>query len=413
MRNRVLALIVVAVAALGCNEPTAVNDVERVPAQFIAIAAGGYHACGVDTIGRAWCWGSNQAGAVGVGLGLCRDCGGQPRRVQTSLRFTAITAGTSHTCGIDTDKRAYCWGDDYFSALGTGQANVCGASDGRLCSAFPVPVGGNFTFKSIVAGTFGTCGLTESGIAKCWGYQAFTANLLLPTPVTVRFQPTGDSSWALIGHTDAGLSGCGVTSSNAASCWGPNFLGQLGLGFLSDARAAPIAVTLPEPVRSVSNGSGFACALAIAGDVWCWGLSVNGSLGLGSAPSVGCSSSSTGVCHPTPTKVIGGRHYSSLAVGWQHVCAIDATSAETYCWGSNGAGAIGTAELATSQIATTPTRAADGLKFTSLSAGYQFTCGLLADRSAYCWGVNAQGQISLTDGTVYSAKPVRITVPAQ
>lgn len=412
MRNPLFVLLAVASIAVACSEPTAVEEVARVPGQFIAISAGGHHACALDTEGRAWCWGSNQAGAVGMPLNLCRECGGLPRVVQTTLRFTAISAGTNHTCAIATDKRAYCWGDDYYSALGTGQANVCGALDGRLCASTPVPVGGNFTFKSIVAGTFGTCGLTESSVAKCWGFQAFTANLLLVTPVTLRLAATGDSSWASIGHTDAGQSGCGVTPSNAAACWGPNFFGQLGIGFVSESRAAPIAIKLPEPVQSISNGSGFACALSTAGEAWCWGLSVSGSLGVGSTASVGCSAVANNVCFPTPLKVIGGRHFSSLAVGWQHVCAIDATSGETYCWGFNGAGAIGAPELATSQIATTPTRAANGLKFTGVSAGYQFSCGLTAEGAAYCWGANSQGQISLTDGTSYSAKPVRIMVPA-
>src|SRR3989475_2014898 len=45
-------------------------------------------------------------------------------RAQDSLQFTSLVAGWAHTCGLTRDGRAYCWGWNPGGALGIGDTVV-------------------------------------------------------------------------------------------------------------------------------------------------------------------------------------------------------------------------------------------------------------------------------------------------
>jgi len=96
----------------------------------------------------------------------------------------------------------------------------------------------------------------------------------------------------------------------------------------------------------------------------------------------------------TPTSVVGGLTFTSLALGAQHTCGL--TSGGTaYCWGANEEGQLGDGTFAPRRL--TPTPVAGGLTFTSLALGEVHTCGLTSGGAAYCWGWNGGGQLG--DGT--------------
>jgi alpha-tubulin suppressor-like RCC1 family protein len=102
---------------------------------FAALAAGGAHTCGIESSGILYCWGANDRGQLGTGV-----IGGTstvPTRVATTLLFSAITAGKSHTCAIaKNDGRGYCWGLNADGQLGDGttidRANPTPIADVRL-----------------------------------------------------------------------------------------------------------------------------------------------------------------------------------------------------------------------------------------------------------------------------------------
>jgi alpha-tubulin suppressor-like RCC1 family protein len=71
----------------------------------------------LTSTGAAYCWGRNLDGELGNGS---RDNGGVPIAVNTQLRFTHISAGTTHTCGMSTMGEAYCWGRNETGQLGVG-----------------------------------------------------------------------------------------------------------------------------------------------------------------------------------------------------------------------------------------------------------------------------------------------------
>lgn len=85
------------------------------------------------------------------------------------------------------------------------------------------------------------------------------------------------------------------------------------------------------------------------------------------------------------------------------------TSNQTYCWGQNPLGTLGTGDSIQRMV---PARSNPGMAFTKVVIGKgtgEFACGLTTDRSAYCWGV----RMKLGDGVLapypeYSAIPVLV-----
>ncbi|HZI77418.1 MAG TPA: hypothetical protein VFD73_25920 [Gemmatimonadales bacterium] len=91
------------------------------------VVAGWVHTCGVTNANIAFCWGSNGFGQNGNGTTTGSRT---PVRVSGTLAFSAVTTGPgpqldavyfgSHSCGITTTNRVYCWGDNQAGQLGDG-----------------------------------------------------------------------------------------------------------------------------------------------------------------------------------------------------------------------------------------------------------------------------------------------------
>ena len=69
----------------------------------------------------------------------------------TTVTFIAISSGDVHTCGLQGDGSAVCWGSN---------------EDGQSS-----PPEGE-TFTNISSGAFHTCGLREDGATECWGIRS-------------------------------------------------------------------------------------------------------------------------------------------------------------------------------------------------------------------------------------------------
>jgi alpha-tubulin suppressor-like RCC1 family protein len=232
---------------------------------FAMLTAGG-STCGLTSGGAAYCWGDDTYGQLGNGQTGAFLNDSTPVAVLGGLTFTALSAGSTHTCGLTNAGTAYCWGDNRYGQLG----------DGQLGSFFndsmPVAVLGGLTFTALSAGGAHTCGLTSSGAAYCWGYYGGGSSV---TPVAVSGGLTFASVSAGSGHA------CGLTSAGSAYCWGDNSWGELGNGS-TVGENAPVAVVGGLTFVSVSAGGGHSCGVTTAGVAYCWGLNRDGQLGVGS-----------------------------------------------------------------------------------------------------------------------------------
>jgi alpha-tubulin suppressor-like RCC1 family protein len=155
---------------------------------FRQVSGGATHTCGVTTDNRAYCWGSNADGALGDGTTTDRH---SPVRVLGERLFRLVDAGTSHSCGVSyPDRKAYCWDYGAEGAVGDG----AWGSPPRGLRLTPVAVAGGRFFSQVSAGgtEFGshTCGRTAAGVAYCWGWNIYgqlgdgsASNKSAPVPV--------------------------------------------------------------------------------------------------------------------------------------------------------------------------------------------------------------------------------------
>jgi alpha-tubulin suppressor-like RCC1 family protein len=90
---------------------------------FTQISKLGDLVCGIDHAGKAWCWGSNFRGKLGIGTPS--DDSTVPAAVDTSgvlagMNLTAAAAGDPFGCALASTGAAYCWGGEDHGQLGNG-----------------------------------------------------------------------------------------------------------------------------------------------------------------------------------------------------------------------------------------------------------------------------------------------------
>ena len=303
------------------------------PLTFASVSAGAWHACGLLTDGAAYCWGQASLGRLGelgpfdeAKCSIARQtettevaCVPAPIRVPGVPPFRALVAGGVHACGLTATGAAYCWGSDWYGAVGDG-----GGATSRPLTA--TPVAGGHNFAALSAGGWHTCGLTTEGKLYCWGFNyrgqlgdGSAVNRDIPVPVagdlTFRSVNAGES------HT------CGITTAGRAYCWGDNYYGQLGDGS-QEERRAPSAVA-GGSFASVKAGSTHSCGLSPDGAAYCWGGGWDGALGEGSRS-----------VRSSPVPVAGGLSFEVITVGLSHSCGLT-TARIAYCWGWNRLGQLG------------------------------------------------------------------------
>ena len=142
------------------SSPLLIADAPR----FQSLSVGEYHICGLTPDGTAFCWGGGTHGQLGNGSA---ESNPRPVRVDAPLVFRSISAGSSHTCAVTADGVAYCWGSNDSGQLGNPNTHD-NCSEG-VCSRRPQAVAGDLRFTGISAGASHTCGVTTSGVVYCWG----------------------------------------------------------------------------------------------------------------------------------------------------------------------------------------------------------------------------------------------------
>ncbi len=246
------------------------------------IAAGGLHTCAVDSAAGLWCWGRGNSGQIGPGHSLDTAF-----PVGVALPggdgATAVTTGDEHTCvlvapGDGLGGEILCFGDNSFGELGDG-------TTASRATPAPVPLGTGAAATraaSVTAGGGHTCAVDVDGRAWCWGRgdrgqigDGSSMDQLVPMPIAL---PGGGAVSSL---SAGGEHTCAVDAAGAVFCWGANERGQLGAGAPGPDVAAPRLVAALPPALRVAAGGEHTCVELPDRTIDCWGANENGQLGDG------------------------------------------------------------------------------------------------------------------------------------
>jgi alpha-tubulin suppressor-like RCC1 family protein len=93
--------------------------------------------------------------------------------VSGGLTFTAVRAATNRTCAVTTTGVAYCWGSNAYGELGIGTRTGPQACPTVACSTSPIAVAGGLSFVAVSGGLAHACGVVIAGSVYCWGSNTY------------------------------------------------------------------------------------------------------------------------------------------------------------------------------------------------------------------------------------------------
>jgi alpha-tubulin suppressor-like RCC1 family protein len=298
-----------------------------------------------------------------------------------------ITAGPAHTCAINSGHALYCWGSNTDGELGTGGSP-------QSVDTPQAVVGLGSGVDQVAAWAFGTCAITYSGHAYCWGLDMDAQLGDNPSPGTwSRNAPVAvcaDSACSSYITTAVAVGGgafeggnCLILRGGQVMCAGEDVGGELGLG-------QGTGLDYPTPQKSVvtnatqiagetlsPNTGNSTCAVLSTGQVGCWGTMLGYSLGDGHTYSAN-----------SPITVQGITGAIQVAVGAMDVCVVS-QGGELQCWGANYHGELGNG---TTTEASVPVSAALS-NVAAVSVGDLFTCALTTNGGVECVGDNNWGEL--------------------
>ena len=334
-----------------------------------------------------------------------------------------VSAGSRHTCALDSQSRAWCWGfNGGISEMTLGSPSM---TAGNSTTPVLVDLTGEGSqiglmpgLRSISAGQDVTCGLVDSGTETiCWGEGANEDELLGSAA------SSHNGTYADLGTTGDRHTGVSVGIEHACAvvestieCWGRESTGELGdAGAQSSNPTSPVTAVIGygTPVE-VAVGYDATCAVlrVSASDsfnrIGCWGESGSGQLGSGSMPDQTSGPSSEGrLVEYTSTSPVQS-HLSSSAIekspssidqlelGGDHTCTVSVYGL-VKCRGLNNYGQLGVETTTNTGDSGTMawTDLGSNRTVSQLSAGNNFNCAIIDGGDVKCWGYNGNGQLGL------------------
>ena len=372
---RPLCVAFIAMVACRFDSSGVADDVDTIdagplvdadPCAAEEIEAEAAHTCARRGDGTVLCWGDNGRGQVGAEASqICPQggmgCNPTPTLVEGLAPIAELGLGDRHTCGVAFDRRTFCWGDNGTGQFGGGAAGVYGA---------PIEVPGRQGMLELAGGETYTCGRDGGGAISCSGlndHGELGIGTTDPSPTPVEIASVEVS--AIAGGYQAV---CAIRGSDGqALCWGSNDLGQLDQSSVGQDLLSPVPVTGVTGATAIAAGMRHGCA-RIPGDyVMCWGDNGDGQLGTG---STGSPEGPLTIAIPPPI--------DAVVAGVNHTCVL--REGLVMCFGEGYGVAPITIDLPARPI--------------EITAGSYHDCARLEDRTVWCWGWNAYGQLG--DGTI-------------
>jgi cysteine-rich repeat protein len=227
---------------------------------FTSISAGDSHACGLRADGTVACWGRTCAPYVYMNFTVWTCTTFTGTRETPGGEFLQVAAGDTHVCGVRLDGSAECWGGnpDYnqppagvLERIEPGFLHSCAIDSGGDVECAGYNQWGNTdepapdttppidVFTDLTNGGAHSCAL-RAGSAECWGWNergqtnapgGIFTELSTSAVTSCGLRPDGNvECWGEDGEGEASpppgpfvhISGlCGLRPDGTAECWGP------------------------------------------------------------------------------------------------------------------------------------------------------------------------------------------------
>ncbi|MEV7624178.1 hypothetical protein [Actinoplanes sp. NPDC089786] len=345
-----------------------------------SITAGRAHSCATTSVGRVYCWGSDSDGQLGDGPPLTSVSRAVPVSAPSGMPVVVqVDAGEEHTCALEHNGAVFCWGDNSSGQLGAGDTND---RDAPVAVRFPA----GFLLVEVTTGENHSCAIDEQGAAWCWGRNAegqLGTGGTTDSNEPLRVSDATGLTDPVVDIAAGGNTTCAATADGVAWCWGAGDRGQLGDGAATDA-GRPVRIATSGPlndvaVRQIAVGKQQSCAVGEDGRASCWGRTATGQenrpkaaggpgfrqVAVGGEHVCGVDIQQAGWCWGTgaegqlgnggtadrlvPTRLDSDNELRDLDSGDQHSCALDRRYI-AYCWGNDGAGRLGAGASGASRV---------------------------------------------------------------
>ncbi len=269
-------------------------------ASFASMDAGANHICTYLSNGFTYCWGRNQFGEAGIGVGGAPPSYPLPTRTM-ELGYPALTfiqqmaLGEGYTCSRGRDAsnnyKIICSGDNAYRILGS---SFAGTSSNTARVVMTCPTAGTNCVGAMIGGRRHACyrDATQNNMTQlfCWGANA-SGELGRGTsggvPIAVPAVAT-EFAWVRDFNAGAEHTCVQIGPSNEVLCSGRNDQGQLGNNVTTPVITAATLVQTPGsgPLIATQLAHGHAAShmatTAISDyQIFSWGRSVEGQLGQG------------------------------------------------------------------------------------------------------------------------------------
>jgi alpha-tubulin suppressor-like RCC1 family protein len=239
-------------------------QVQGLPDQVKAIAAGGGHTCAVLPEGVA-CWGANNNNQLSNNFDMDYVKGLHACVLDISSLY-------DHTCAVTSEGAVFCWGMNNFGQLGDNITTT------REQAVQVIGLDGDVT--RVATGLYHSCVLTTDGKVKCWGDNTWgqlgdgtTESHLTAVDVAQGTERAVDVAAGFL-HT------CYLSTAGTVKCWGGGYYGQLGNGSM-ETETEPTLVEGLQDVVALEAGESHTCAMLADSTIMCWGNNDKGQLGAG------------------------------------------------------------------------------------------------------------------------------------
>ena len=235
---------------LSTNNPlTTLGHGEMPDGKVSHLTAGVSQYCAInDTDGHGYCWGRNGMDPAGanystVDHGAILGYGSwepshTPKAVKRTTgigngRLVDIAINQQHACAINSEGKAFCWGDNAFGELGNGfSGNDANGNDTQTEDTWePVAVKTSgelqgVKLEQIAMVDDATCALSDEGEVFCWGNgnQGLLGDMLdTPSvdPVKVDLTSVGTRTVTDITHFGNSSGSFLLVADHEVFCWGP------------------------------------------------------------------------------------------------------------------------------------------------------------------------------------------------